>query len=180
MGLNSAHDGYTYQDLLISYFILNDILDGNRKSIYSIDKKHTVGRYVSVEKDKSGKFKEKSVPDRFDDFVIFNESFTKRMQIKYSNEDNNRNFIKSDFANDKKGLGLYELYRTWLELKNNTEEFRLCLAWNKPIDVDIISVLKSTREKSSFNSFITTRYKIDIDKLWEFNSLPSSNWVNLR
>jgi hypothetical protein len=180
LSLNSAHDGYTYQDLLISYYILKDILDGNRKSIYSIDKKHTIGKYTSIDKDKDGNFKEKSVPDRFDDFVIKKMSDIERKQIKYSNEENDRKLIKNDFANDSKGLALYELFRSWTELKDSTKEFRLCLAWNNPEDEDIVSILKKVDETSSFIEFQTTIYKIDIDKLWKKNSLPSKNWSNFR
>jgi hypothetical protein len=180
LSLNSAHDGYTYQDLLISYYILKDILDGNRESIYSIDKKHTTGKYTSIEKDKDGNFKEKSVPDRFDDFVIKKMSDIERKQIKYSNEENDRKLIKNDFANDSKGLALYELFRSWTELKDSTKEFRVCLAWNNPEDEDIVSILKKVDETSSFIEFQTTIYKIDIDKLWKKNSLPSRNWSNFR
>ena len=179
MSLNSAHDGYTYQDLLISYYILKDILDGNRKSIYSIDKKHTTGKYLSIEKDKNGNFKEKDIPDKFDDFVITRKSGILRKQIKYSNEANNRKLIKNDFANDSKGLALYELYRSWSELKDKTKEFRLCLAWNNPDDEDIVSVLKKVDETSSIE-FQTTIYKIDIDKFWEKDSLPTTSWSNFR
>ncbi len=180
MSLNAAHDGYTYQDLLISYYILKDILDGNRESIYSIDKKHTRGKYISIEKVKDGNSKEKNIPDRFDDFVIQRSSGIERKQIKYSNEANNRKLIKNDFANDSKGLALYELYRSWSELKDTTKEFRLCLAWNNPVDGDIISILKKVNINSSFNEFKTIIYKIDIDKLWEKDSLPSSTWSNFR
>ena len=55
MSLNNAHEGYDYQDLLTSYFILKEILGGNKNSLFLIDKKHTSN-------------------DRFDDLVIKNGS----------------------------------------------------------------------------------------------------------
>ena len=66
MSLNNAHEGYEYQDLLTSYFILKEILLGNKNSIFSVDKKHTTG----------------DTPDRFDDLVITNGSNIQRKQIK--------------------------------------------------------------------------------------------------
>jgi hypothetical protein len=43
LSLNNAHEGYDYQDLITSYFILKEILDGNLDSVFSIDKKNTTG-----------------------------------------------------------------------------------------------------------------------------------------
>lgn len=57
--------------------------------------------------------------------------------------------IKNDFANDSKGLALYEIYRTWNELKSSSSEFRLCLAWDKPVDDDIKNVLIPIQSETS-------------------------------
>lgn len=180
MSLTKAHKGYTYQDLLISYFILKEILNGHKKSIFHIDKKHTTSTYLSQEKNTNGEYKQKNTPDRFDDLVIVRDSIIERKQIKYSDEDTDRNLIKNDFANDSKGLALYEVYRTWLELKDNTTEFRLCLAWDQPTDSDIKSIMQPTTFPKSFNSFSTKTYKINIDNLWSPNLLPVNSWQNLK
>jgi hypothetical protein len=94
LSLNTAHEGYAYQDLLTIYFILKELLKGNKNTIFSIDKKHINN-------------------DRFDDLVIKNGTNIQRKQIKYSNDSVARKLIKNDFANDSKGLALYEIYRTW-------------------------------------------------------------------
>jgi len=80
MSLNSAHIGYAYQDLLTSYFILKEILGGNKNSLFSIDKKHTSN-------------------DRFDDLVIKNGSKIQRKQIKYSDKTNSKELAKDDLSN---------------------------------------------------------------------------------
>ena len=48
MSLNKAHEGYNYQDLLTSYFILKEILKGNMNVVFSIDKKHTISNIHDV------------------------------------------------------------------------------------------------------------------------------------
>ena len=95
--LPSSHEGYDYQDLLTSYFILKEVLDGNWDSIFSIDKKNTSD----------------NVPDRFDDLVIVNGSRIQRKQIKYSNDSISKVLEKSDLANDNGyGLAIYKLFET--------------------------------------------------------------------
>jgi len=128
LNLNNAHEGYDYQDLITSYFILKEILLGNQNSIFSIDKKHTVGKYISTQKDKDGNFIEKDIPDRFDDLVIINNSNIQRKQIKYSNDGTAKKLEKTDLANNSRyKLALFELYRTWKELNTSDSKFRLCL-----------------------------------------------------
>ncbi len=90
MKLNNAHEGYDYQDLLTSYFILNEILTGNKNSMFSIDKKHT----------------SKNSPDRFDDLVIVNNLGIQRKQIKYSNNTTSKKLTKDDLANDGYSLAI--------------------------------------------------------------------------
>jgi len=98
MNLNNAHEGYDYQDLLTSYFILKEILLGNSNSIFSIDKKNTPT----------------NIPDSFDDLVIINNTNIQRKQIKYSNDDIAKKLEKTDLANNSGyKLALFELYRTW-------------------------------------------------------------------
>lgn len=183
MGLTNAHEGYDYQDLLTSYFILKEILEGNNNSIFYIDKKHTKGKYTIVTQDKEGNDKtvEKNVPDRFDDLVIVNGSNIQRKQIKFSNDNVARKIIKSDFANDSKGLALYEIYKTWEELKTSNSEFRLCLAWDKPEDHDIKDVLTTVTDvQHSFPDFSTQLFKINLSKIWKSGADPLSTWSNFK
>ncbi len=183
MSLNNAHEGYNYQDLLTNYFILKEILSGNKKSIFSIDKKHTTGKYIVTTKDKNGKDKtvEKNIPDRFDDLVISDGSMIQRKQIKYSNDSVARKLIKNDFANDSKDLALYEIYKTWNELKSSNSEFRLCLAWDEPVDGDIKNVLKPIYDvEYSFQNYSTKLYKINLDNLWEENPEKFNRWDSLK
>ncbi|MDD4950678.1 ATP-binding protein [Sulfuricurvum sp.] len=178
MALNCAHEGYDYQDLITSYFILKEILSGNQDSIFVVDKKHTAGTYL--EHDKDGKTTTKQIPDRFDDLVILRGSSIERKQFKYSNEIVARKLIKSDFANDSKDLALYEVFRTWSELRNDFSEFRICLAWDEPENDDIKTILQNVSKLSSFDSLLTKIFQINIDILWPEGTLPLSTWENLR
>jgi len=170
VSLNNAHEGYDYQDLITSYFILKEILLGNQDSTFSIDKKNTVGRYISTQKDKDGTFIEKDIPDSFDDLVIINKNDIQRKQIKYSNDGVAKKLLKDDLANNSGyKLALFELYRTWQELNTPNSEFRLCLAWDEPTDDNIKRVLVPFVVEPSFINFTTKLYKINLDNLWEEN-----------
>jgi hypothetical protein len=165
LSLNNAHEGYDYQDLLTSYFILREVLLGNKNSIFSVDKKHTTG----------------DTPDRFDDLVITNGSNIQRKQIKYSNDNVARKLIKNDFSNDSKGLALHEIYKSWNELKTTNSEFRLCLAWDEATDNNITRVLEPLPAlNSSFPNFTTKLYKINLDNLWEENPTKFNQWTSLK
>lgn len=165
MSLNNAHEGYDYQDLLTSYFILKEVLDGNWDSIFSIDKKNTSD----------------NVPDRFDDLVIVNGSRIQRKQIKYSNDSISKVLEKSDLANDNGyGLAIYKLFETWVDLRTAETEFRLCLAWDEPVSDDITRVLTQQKDNSSFENYPTKVYKINLDKLWEANSENFNRWDSFK
>ncbi len=182
MSLNNAHEGYDYQDLITSYFILKEILLGNQDSTFSIDKKNTVGRYISTQKDKDGNFIERDIPDSFDDLVIINKKGIQRKQIKYSNDGVAKKLLKDDLANNSGyKLALFELYRTWKELNTANSEFRLCLAWNEPTDDDIKNILDPfPATLSSFENFSTKLYKINLENLWEDGSKPLGTWRSLK
>jgi hypothetical protein len=165
LSLNNAHEGYGYQDLITSYFILQEILSGNKNSIFSIDKKHTKG----------------NIPDRFDDLVITNGSNIQRKQIKYSNDNIARKLIKNDFSNDSKDLALYKIYQSWNELNTTNSEFRLCLAWDEATDDNITKILEPLPAlSSSFPNFTTKLYKINLDNLWEENPTKFNQWTSLK
>lgn len=164
MSLNNAHEGYDYQDLITSYFILKEVLDGNLDSIFSIDKKNTTG----------------DIPDRFDDLVITNGADIQRKQIKYSNEAVSKILIKDYLSNDSSyKIAIHKLFETWKNLKTSNTEFRLCLAWEDPTDNDIKRVLELQPNKSSFNYFSTKVYKINLDLLWEDNPEKFNRWDSL-
>ena len=166
MSLNQAHEGYNYQDLLTSYFILKEILKGRKNSKFIIDRKNTP----------------KSIPDNFDDLVIVNGTSIQRKQIKFSNDNTSKKLQKEDLANNSGyKLALFELYRTWKELNTANSEFRLCLAWSEPTDEDIKEILELLSPSlSSFEDFPTKLYKINLDKLWieDFGLLNS--WRSLK
>lgn len=165
MSLNSAHEGYNYQDLLTSYFILKEVLEGNWESIFSIDKKNT----------------SEGVPDRFDDLVIINGTKIQRKQIKYSNDSTSKTLEKDDLANDSGyGLAIYKLFETWRDLRTPETEFRLCLAWNEPTDDNICRVLRQENLTLSFDDDITKIFKINLDNLWEINPVKFNRWNNFK
>ncbi|MGR5153191.1 ATP-binding protein [Photobacterium swingsii] len=164
MSLNNAHEGYDYQDLITSYFILKEILDGNLNSVFSIDKKNTTG----------------NIPDRFDDLVITNGVDIQRKQIKYSNESVSKTLVKDYLSSDSHySIALHKLFETWKELKTSNTEFRLCLAWDEPTNDDITRVLELQSNKSSFNDFSTKVFKINLDLLWEENPENFNRWNSL-
>ncbi len=165
MGLNKAHQGYDYQDLITSYFILKEIIAGNLNSEFSIDKKHTTG----------------STPDRFDDLTIFNGAQVQRKQIKYSDEDSAIS-LKKDYlsADSHYSLGLHRLFETWKELKTPYTEFRLCLAWEDPTDESITKVLEPQTVGHSFEDFPTKLYKVNLDCIWEESPENFNRWDSLR
>jgi hypothetical protein len=165
LSLNSAHEGYDYQDLLTSYFILKEVLDGNWESIFTIDRKNTSN----------------GVPDRFDDLVITNGSKIQRKQIKYSNDTTSKTLEKDDLANDNSyGLAIYRLFETWCDLKTPETEFRLCLAWNEPVDDKICRVLHQQNVSSSFDDHMTKVFQINLDNLWEINPVKFNRWDNFK
>lgn len=164
MSLNNAHEGYDYQDLITSYFILKEILDGNLDSIFSIDKKNTTG----------------SIPDRFDDLVITNGVEIQRKQIKYSNDTVSKILIKDYLSGDAHyKIAIHKLFETWRNLKTPNTEFRLCLAWDEPVDEDMTRVLELLPNRSSFNDFSTKVFKINLDRLWEENPENFNRWKSL-
>ena len=164
MSLNNAHEGYDYQDLITSYFILKEILDGNLDSVFSIDKKNTTG----------------DTPDRFDDLVITNGVEIQRKQIKYSNDTVSKILRKDYLSGDTHyKIAIHKLFETWKNLKTSNTEFRLCLAWDEPVDEDITRVLEVLPDRSSFNDFPTKVFKINLDRLWEESPENFNNWRSL-
>ncbi|MBW1615960.1 MAG: AAA family ATPase [Deltaproteobacteria bacterium] len=161
MPLNAAHEGYEYQDLLTSYFILKEILDGNDSS-FKIDTKE----YPN---------------DKFDDLTITNSLGIFKKQIKYSNEKTNRQLQKKNLSSKTSyELHLDALFHSWNNHPNKNKcEFRICLAWQEPID-DLNEVLKQHSTIPSFPSYTTQTFKIDVNKLWPSGQKPLKNWKRFR
>jgi hypothetical protein len=160
MALNAAHEGYEYQDLLSAYFILENILHDADCS-FIIDKKE----YYD---------------DKFDDLTINYKNCIHKIQIKYSNYDNGHVLEKSDLsASGGSELALDTLFASWNSHPDKLQTtFRLCLTWNEPDDELQDIIIPSGG--SSFKSFQTKSFGINIDKLWEKDKKPLSSWRRFR
>lgn len=167
MALNSAHEGYEYQDLITSFFILKNILSG-RNSTFTIDRKNIEGS---------------DTLDKFDDLVIVTDNYIERKQFKYSNEQNAKKFTKDDLSSDSQSkLALDTLFSSWKELKDHDKvsDFRLCLAWDEPVD-EVIDVLINTNTiQTSFNDNRTKIFQVDCEKLWPHDGQPLAGWRRFR
>lgn len=162
MGLEKAHEGYEYQDLLTAFIILKEIL-GENESEFVIDKKEFDG-------------------DRIDDLQIKNKAGQQKIQIKYSGESDHR-LQKSDIAGDAVyGIALDKLYENWRKYPAEKEltKFRLCLAWNAPTDT-LLNFLEPIAGAGAFSGFTTKPFKIKGEAIWpEGQSLPVTSWKRFR
>ncbi|WP_459212759.1 AAA family ATPase [Aquimarina rhabdastrellae] len=158
MPLNTAHEGYEYQDLLTAFFVLEELLNEN-DSVFTIDsKEHS--------------------DDKFDDLTISNSNGVFKKQIKYSNELSDHTATKDDFATSNNyDLAFYDLFRSWNS--NRAYNYRTCLAWNEPTD-KLIDFLKVSSKPKTFENNITKVFEIDIDKLWPTGNEPESSWRKFR
>lgn len=161
MGLEKAHEGYEYQDLLAAFFILKEILEENESEFF-IDKKEFEG-------------------DRIDDLQIRNKAGRQKIQIKYSG-DTDHTLQKGDIAGDSVyGLAIDKLYENWRAYpKKELIKFRLCLAWNAPTD-KLLDYIEPVPGKGSFAGFITKSFKIEGEAIWpEGQPLPVNSWKRFR
>lgn len=155
MGLSDAHKGYEYQDLITSYFIVQDLLKG-KDSKFLIDKKE----YDS---------------DKFDDLTVINDEVVKR-QIKYSED---KTVSKGDFSTLEYDLALDVLYNSWQQLHYDKKLYvKVLLAWDYNHDLDF---LEEIGQSDDFESVGVKKYRIDINKIWyEYEEKPISTWRRLR
>lgn len=160
MSLNSAHEGYEYQDLLAAYFILIEIIEGKESEVF-IDVK-------AVESDK------------FDDLTISNSNGIFKKQIKYSGS-SSHTLGKQDLSSKSYDLALDILFNSWSKLKDdNLKEIRLCLSWNEPVD-DVLEVLcKLENTNPSFTDINTNLYKINGAILWPEHAAPMASWKRFK
>ena len=158
MPLNAAHEGYEYQDLLTAFFILEEILN-ETDSVFRIDnKEHS--------------------DDKFDDLSIINLNGVFKKQIKYSNELTDHTATKDDFATSNNyDLAFYDLFKSW-NINRNCN-YRVCLAWNEPID-KLKDFIKVSLKPKTFKTDKTQVFEIDIDKLWAKGRQPESSWLKFR
>ena len=156
MGLSDAHKGYEYQDLLTSYFIINDLLKGNN-SEFKVDMKE----YDD---------------DKFDDLTVINSNEIVKRQIKYSD---NKTVAKDDFSSIDYDLALDVLYNSWDRLdKKRNVSIKILLAWDYNDDIDFLEELGTSDD---FSSPSVKQYGICIDKIWFIGEeRPISSWKRLR
>lgn len=161
MGLNTAHEGYEYQDLLTAYFILGWILEDEESTFY-IDKKEFDS-------------------DRFDDLTIINNKGLFKRQIKYSNSESNHSFKKEDLSTDGSyNLAIDELFNSWNNHPDKSIlDIRLCLAWNEPKD-ELLNILDIQNKQKTFVNHDTTLYRVNVEKLWPKNKNPIKKWRRFR
>ncbi|MBX2933842.1 MAG: ATP-binding protein [Ferruginibacter sp.] len=161
MALDKAHEGYEYQDLLSAYFILKEILS-------ETDSKFTIDRKEFGD-------------DKLDDLLVSNSNGKFKRQIKYSGNDTNHTFVKANIAaNSTYNLSLDSLYNGWLKNpEKGFTEFRLCLAWNEPVD-ELKTYLKLTHDHQTFPDFPTKIFKVNGKAIWPEGKTPVSSWKQFK
>lgn len=156
MGLSAAHKGYEYQDLITSYFIINDLLKGNF-SEFKVD----IKEYED---------------DKFDDLTVINNNEVVKRQIKYSDY---KTVAQGDFSSIDYDLALDVLYNSWEKLNHDRDvSIKILLAWDYNDDIDFLEDLGTSNDFISPN---VKQYRINIDKIWFVGEeSPISSWRRLR
>jgi len=149
MALNAAHRGYVYQDLVTACFFVQSIIH-NYDSV-AVDKKFFKG-------------------DSLDDLTLFKNNKSERRQFKYSKD---RILKLDDLKKENGSINLIDIINSHLEFKYDGEkEYRLCLAWDEPIDHNLLVLLEQVDSEPSLEVLNTKCYKIRADKLWPENHRP--------
>ena len=163
--LNSAHQGYIYQDILGAYFVAQELAQGNRTTRFHFDYKKTSN----------------GVPDKFDDLAIYHKESASFIQVKYSNDEHQHILTKQDFSSSSSyDLALFDLFKTWKALHSPGCIWRVCLAWDKPEHEDPIQkVLVQLPDDKSFLPG-TTCYQFNGDILWPKDGEVLSSWRALK
>lgn len=163
--LESAHQGYIYQDILGAYFIAQELAEGKTSTEFNFDHKKTSGR----------------VSDKFDDLAIYKDRLTTFLQVKYSNDEHRHALTKQDFSSSAAyDLALFDLYETWEAINKPGCSFRVCLAWDKPVSGDpIFEILTQLPDQISLLPG-TTCYQFDCNKLWPEGNEVLSSWRALK
>lgn len=163
--LESAHQGYIYQDILGAYFVAQYLADGRGAARFHFDYKKTP----------------EGIPDKFDDLVIYLDDATSFFQVKYSNDESHHILTKQDFASSSRyDLALFDLFDTWKALHSPGCGWRVCLAWSKPLSDDPIqTVLIQLPDRESLLPG-STCYKFNCDALWPEQDGVLPAWRSLR
>ncbi len=163
--LNSAHQGYIYQDILGAYFVAQELAVGKKTTKFHFDYKKTSD----------------GIPDKFDDLTIYREGSTSFIQIKYSNDVHRHVLTKQDFSSSSNyDLALFDLFETWKALHREGYIWRICLAWDMPLPDDAIrSVLIQLPDSESLIPG-TSCFKFNCDVLWPKHGDVLPSWRALR
>ncbi|MGH1433796.1 MAG: ATP-binding protein [Lewinella sp.] len=165
MALEQAHQGYYYQDILSAYLVAEALANGKDENKFFFDQKKTP----------------KGQEDKFDDISIETAGQFQNFQVKYSNNQSNHIFTKSDISSSAQyDLALHDLYRSWVHLHQSSSEFRLCLAWDHPKPNDKVNKVLVTCDPSLSLISGTTCFKVSIDKLWDRKKGIPTSWKALR
>lgn len=158
MGLEYAHKGYEYQDLLSALFIIDQLLVSNNAK-FKIDKKE-------------------SKNDKFDDMTIITPSGVLKRQIKYSED---KIFQKADLSSASYDLALDILFKSWQEtIGSGTVDLRICLAWEYLEGNEELDFLEEVDCYNLYNDDNVKFFKVNIDNIWESGQLPKASWRRLR
>ncbi|MDQ2088234.1 NACHT domain-containing protein, partial [Herbivorax sp. ANBcel31] len=158
MGLEYAHKGYEYQDLLCALFITEQLLTSDNAT-FKVDKKE-------------------SKNDKFDDITIISSNGILKRQIKYSED---KILQKADLSSASYDLALDILFKSWQEtISAGTIDLRICLAWEYIEGNGELDFLKEVNCYNLYNDENVKFLKIDIDSIWENGRLPKSSWRRLR
>jgi len=163
--LDAAHQGYIYQDVLGAYFVAQELARGKEITRFHFDYKKTP----------------KGISDKFDDLVIYREEATSYIQVKYSSDEHQHILTKRDFSSRAAyDLALFDLFETWKALHNPGDDWRVCLAWDKPSSDDPIQAVLIELPNSECLLPGTTCYKFNCDALWPEHHDILASWRALR
>lgn len=160
--LDTAHEGYEYQDYLTVAFALREVLLKSRIKMI-IDRK-TVAN------------------DKFDDLKLLRGDFIDCYQIKYSDSEHSHKLTQYDLSNgNSHDTSLSGLFKSW---KNLSAEYRnvrltLCVAWDVPTADDAIWEVITECTDSGF-IVPSKRFLINVNALWPEGGEPLKNWVKFR
>lgn len=161
-GLQPAHRGYNYQDLVTAYLLVLGLL-GERPTI-TIDRK-TSGN------------------DRFDDISLRSEQRFIRRQIKHSS-DPNRTLSTDDFVRPNSTLYFGALVGTFAADNPPADEYRLCATWES-VDAELRSVLTPVAANPTVLGSSSRLFCLELESIEEtgaqdafFVAVNQSGWTD--
>lgn len=158
MGLENAHKGYEYQDLISALYIIEQLLISD-SATFKIDQKE-------------------SQNDKFDDLTIILPNKNIKRQVKYSED---KILKKADLSSDTYDLALDTLFNSWKEINELKKvELRICLAWEYIEGSEELDFLEEVDCYNIYEDANIKYLKININKIWKNNQLPIASWRRLR